>query len=198
MWHGPSPKIAWYWFSPSTAKHRAPPFLRHANSSLRKYQHRGRWLRLPPTVPTLRICGVPTSSAACASAGKLRCTSACAARSASVTADPMRNPPSGVLAIVRSRFFTFTRRSGSTMWSFIIARRSMPPASGSLRPRSGPSAPIASFSFAGLTYAKAFTACLLPSPRSARRAPPPASAADCGPGRRSRSRRRCRRRPPSR
>ncbi len=65
MWHGPLPKMAWYWFSPSTAKHREPPFFRQSNSSLRKYQQRGRWFRLPPTVPAFRICGVPTSSAAC-------------------------------------------------------------------------------------------------------------------------------------
>ena len=52
MWLGPSlPKIAWYWFSPSTAKQREPPFLKQTNSSLRKYQQRGRWLTLPPTVP---------------------------------------------------------------------------------------------------------------------------------------------------
>ena len=69
MWHGPSPKMAWYWFSPSTAKQREPPFFRQLNSSLRKYQQRGRCIRLPPTVPMLRICGVPTSSAAVASAG---------------------------------------------------------------------------------------------------------------------------------
>ena len=65
----PSPKIAWNWFSPSTAKQRGPPFLRQGNSSLRKYQQRGRCMRLPPTVPTLRICGVPTSPAACGQRG---------------------------------------------------------------------------------------------------------------------------------
>ena len=69
MWHGPSPKMAWYWFSPSTAKQRPPPFFRQWNSSLRKYQHRGRCIRLPPTVPMLRICGVPTLPAASVSAG---------------------------------------------------------------------------------------------------------------------------------
>ena len=31
---------------------------------LRKYQQRGRWQRLPPTVPMLRICGLVASSAA--------------------------------------------------------------------------------------------------------------------------------------
>ena len=35
----------------------------------RRYQHRGRWLRFPPTVPALRICGVPTSPAAATTAG---------------------------------------------------------------------------------------------------------------------------------
>ena len=69
MWQGPSPKIAWNWFSPSTAKQREPPFFRQLNSSLRKYQQRGRCMMLPPTVPMLRICGVPTPSAAVTSAG---------------------------------------------------------------------------------------------------------------------------------
>ena len=57
MWHGPSPKMAWSWFSPSTAKQRGPPFFRHWNSSLRKYQQRGRCATLPPTVPAWRILG---------------------------------------------------------------------------------------------------------------------------------------------
>ena len=46
MWQGPSPKIAWYWFSPSTAKQREPPFFRQWNSSLRKYQQRGRCIHV--------------------------------------------------------------------------------------------------------------------------------------------------------
>ena len=46
MWHGPSPKMAWYWFSPSTAKQREPPFFRQWNSSLRKYQQRGRCMQV--------------------------------------------------------------------------------------------------------------------------------------------------------
>ena len=66
---GPSPKIVWNWFSPSTAKQREPPFFRQLNSSLREYQQRGRCMMLPPTVPMLRICGVPTPSAAVVSAG---------------------------------------------------------------------------------------------------------------------------------
>ena len=74
MWQGPSPKMAWYWFSPSTAKQREPPFFRQWNSSLRKYQQRGRCMMLPPTVAMLRICGVPTPSAAVVSAGYCRRT----------------------------------------------------------------------------------------------------------------------------
>ena len=95
MWHGPSPKIAWNWFSPSTAKQREPPFLRQLNSSLRKYQQRGRCTMLPPTVPMLRICGVPTPSAAVTSAGYSFRAAACSARSTIFTAAPIRSPPSG-------------------------------------------------------------------------------------------------------
>ena len=39
---GPPPKIAWNWFSPVIEKQVFPPFLKQTNSSLRKYQHRGR------------------------------------------------------------------------------------------------------------------------------------------------------------
>src|SRR5437879_6431640 len=55
MYDGPPPRIAWYLFSPVAAKHSEPPFLRQTASSRRKYQQRGRWQRLPPTVPRLRI-----------------------------------------------------------------------------------------------------------------------------------------------
>ncbi len=39
---GPLPKMAWNWFSPAGEKHWLPPFLKQTNSSLRKYQQRGR------------------------------------------------------------------------------------------------------------------------------------------------------------
>src|SRR5258707_12385466 len=55
IYDGPPPKIALYLFSPVAAKHSEPPFFRHTASSRRKYQQRGRWQRLPPTVPRLRI-----------------------------------------------------------------------------------------------------------------------------------------------
>ena len=48
-------KMAWNRFSPFKAKHWAPPFLVHSNSAWRKYQHRGRWARLPPSVAMFRI-----------------------------------------------------------------------------------------------------------------------------------------------
>src|SRR5438105_1431787 len=55
IYDGPPPRIALYLFSPVAAKHSEPPFFRQTASSRRKYQHRGRWQRLPPTVPRLRI-----------------------------------------------------------------------------------------------------------------------------------------------
>ena len=64
------PKIAWNSFSPDFARHSTPPFLRHWNSAERKYQQRGRWQRLPPSVAALRICGVAAPRQASASAGK--------------------------------------------------------------------------------------------------------------------------------
>ena len=77
---------------------RRAPFFRQGNSSLRKYQHRGRWLRLPPTVPTLRICGVPTSPAASVM-GWIHPPCVHVFRElVSDTAAPIRRPPSGVLA----------------------------------------------------------------------------------------------------
>ena len=52
-----------------------PPFFRHGKP-LRKYQHHGRWQTLPASVPTLRICGVATVSAASASTAILAVGSA--------------------------------------------------------------------------------------------------------------------------
>ena len=46
-----------------------PPFLQAIELFVPEYQQRGRCIRLPPTVPMLRICGVPTPSAAVVSAG---------------------------------------------------------------------------------------------------------------------------------
>src|SRR6266436_2827299 len=57
--------MAWNSFSPVTEKQVLPPFFRHGNP-LRKYQHQGRWQTFPASVQALRICGVPTISAASA------------------------------------------------------------------------------------------------------------------------------------
>src|SRR6267378_3138610 len=85
---GPPPRIALYLFSPVAAKHSEPPFFKQTASSKRKYQQRGRWQRLPPTVPRFLICGVAMECAASASPGKLRRTTRCSSSLVSVTRGP--------------------------------------------------------------------------------------------------------------
>src|SRR6266480_3728862 len=92
MYDGPPPRIALYLFSPVAAKHSEPPFFKQTASSNLKYQQRGRWHRLPPTVPRLRICGVAIECAASASPGKPARTTACSSNWLKVTREPIVNP----------------------------------------------------------------------------------------------------------
>jgi len=143
---------------PGSAKHCVPPRLRHGNWGWRKYQHHGRWQRLPPTVPMARIWVVATAAAAWARAGKRAVTSAWRSRSASVTAAPMRRPPSAVPAMPCSSGMRLTLTStsgtgmpGPPMRSFMRPSRSVPPASTWARGPCAASAAIASASEAAST-----------------------------------------------
>src|SRR6266705_6533051 len=102
MYDGPPPKIALYLFSPENEKHSEPPFFKQTASSKRKYQQRGRWQRLPPTVPRLRICGVPTECAASARPGKFCRTIAFSSSCVRVTRAPILKPVFA-LPSIRSR-----------------------------------------------------------------------------------------------
>ncbi len=94
MTQAPPPKMAWFWFSPPTAKQWSPPF-RAQWKSPRKYQQRGRWQRLPPIVPWFRSCGLATAAQACASARYDWLIDLSAAIWLWVVIAPIRTPPAG-------------------------------------------------------------------------------------------------------
>ena len=74
----------------------SPPFFRQCASGLRKYQHRGRCRRFPPTVPRLRICGVAASRGRLGDRGVLLANDRMFATSCSlVTVAPSRRPAVG-------------------------------------------------------------------------------------------------------
>ena len=129
MKHVSPPKMQWYWFSPATAKHVSPP-LRAQWNSPRKYQQRGRWQRLPPSVPWLRSCGLAAAAAPSASARYASRISGLPAISESVVRAPRRTPPSAVAAMPRSslRPCRLTTVSAARTPSRRQPRRSVPPA----------------------------------------------------------------------
>src|SRR5262245_33223853 len=100
----------------------------------------------------LRICGLATPFAASVMAGKplpIASINSSMVTSAPIEAEPLR----GVLMTSSSLIFLMlTTRFGVTMKSFIIERRSVPPARTSVSPQEAPSSATACSLVVGLAY----------------------------------------------